>query len=440
MCHGGAAPVCAACKVPINLFNAHAFIQCTVARVTTSTYDIPYTRVTASAPLSGGWLTVGQWKMNEHMLDIIKQPMSRMQKQDTLFTAFALALPRSFPGVVWDAKQHAEHAAQPDMLLDYEYVPYEQFLRRKAVLHVCEHWADFAPFVIVEHGPGITTAALYRNLMLLKYSSPGLFTEVLALCDIFESSSVVIVHYSGSTVYEVFPRKAAADAVSTVSLLYKDSYWHVLLPSRATDVQLPAVMSVPPAAWQAAADRMVYSRNTALGIVGWMEMLDGDVLPPVCLAMPPRPLQGQPLTADPEPWVGEPDLGLFSFGTSSSGGCSYYGLGPSWQHQVSSSGSSSDSTDDDADCLRETHRLHIPCQGGGQALARFMAAAYFTADNCCWQCGGLFAWLARGPFAGDTKCSCTSCKCKGCMAGALPLLTCPWAPSPRRTAEPDAQA
>jgi hypothetical protein len=100
------------------------------------------------------------------MLDIIKQPMSCMQKQDTLFTAFALALPRSFPGVVWDAKQQAEHAAQPGMLLDYEYVSYEQFLRRKAVLHVYEHWADFAPFVIAEHGPGITTAALYRYLML----------------------------------------------------------------------------------------------------------------------------------------------------------------------------------------------------------------------------------------------------------------------------------
>jgi len=33
-------------------------------------------------------------------------------------------------------------------------------------------------------------AALYRKLMLL-FSSIGLFTEVLALCDMFESSAVV---------------------------------------------------------------------------------------------------------------------------------------------------------------------------------------------------------------------------------------------------------
>jgi len=147
-----AVPVCAACQVPISLFNAYAFIQSTAVRVVTSTYDIPYTRVTASAPTAGGSLTIGQWKMNEHMKDIIEQPFQVCMRQDTLFTAFALAQPRSFPGVVWDAKQHAEQATQPGLLLDYEYVPYHQFLRRKAVVHVCEHWAHFAPFVLAELG------------------------------------------------------------------------------------------------------------------------------------------------------------------------------------------------------------------------------------------------------------------------------------------------
>jgi len=51
-----------------------------------------------------------------------------------------------------------------------------------------------------------------------------------------------------------------------------------------------------------------------------------DVLPHVCLAMPPRPLQGQDLTADPQPWGGQPDPGLFSSGASSTGGGSYFGI------------------------------------------------------------------------------------------------------------------
>jgi len=137
--------------------------------------------------------------------------------------------------------------------------------------------------------------------MLLKYSSTGLFTELLALCDMFESSAVVVDRCS-SRVYEVFPRQVAAGAISRVSLLRQDGFWHVLLPSRATDVELPALMAVPPAAWQAVAERMVYRRAVAMGVVGSVDMMDEDVLPPVCLAMPPRPLQGQELTADPEPW------------------------------------------------------------------------------------------------------------------------------------------
>lgn len=84
----------------------------------------------------------------------------------------------------------------------------------------------------------------------------------------------------GSRVYEVFSRKVTAGAISRVELLRcKRGYSHVLLPSRATDVELPALMPVPPAALQAAVDRMVYTRGVAMGAVGSVGMMEGDVLP-----------------------------------------------------------------------------------------------------------------------------------------------------------------
>jgi len=121
---GGVCVCCCTCLccLPINLFNAHAFNQSTAVRVVTSTYDIPYTRVLASAPTAGISLTVGQWKMNEHMKDITDAQVEQlvqvcMQRQDTLFTAFALAQPRSFPGVAHSvgcqAARPASRAAGP---------------------------------------------------------------------------------------------------------------------------------------------------------------------------------------------------------------------------------------------------------------------------------------------------------------------------------------
>jgi len=64
----------------------------------------------------------------------------------------------------------------------------------------------------------------------------------------------------------VFPRQVAAGATSRVSLLRQDGYWHVLWPSTAKDVELPALMAVPAAAWQAVAERMIYSRVVAMGV------------------------------------------------------------------------------------------------------------------------------------------------------------------------------
>jgi hypothetical protein len=177
---------------------------------------------------------------------------------------------------------------------------------------------------------------------------------------------------------------------------------------------------------------MVYIRDVALGVSTSVHMEDTDVLPRVCLAMPPKPLQGADLQAHPQPWVGEPAVGLFSFAHGR-----FYGLGPSEMKlfdaeqgvgSMSLQGGSSDASSGDGSSdsgpyldLVDTPMLTIPCPGGGEAVARFMAASYFQADVNCWQCGGL-QHEALQHITGHTQlCNCTSCKCIGCRAGQPPI-------------------
>lgn len=172
-------------------------------------------------------------------------------------------------------------------------------------------------------------------------------------------------------------------------------------------------------------------------------ILEGtDVLPPVCLAMPPRPLQGTDLTAAPKPWEGDA-LHMFSFAPCGR----YYGWDvsrvQSWYDDIAAlpafdstntgSGNSNstdvDGANSDADStthLTNTPVLTIPCPDGGHAVARFMAAGYFQADVSCWQCSGLFEGLQRMPdLPGCKLCSCTSCRCHSCRVHKQPYFTCP---------------
>lgn len=398
----------------------------------TTTVDDACSSVTVQHAEGNGWCMT-KFAINPDMLDIIEQP-GIQAKQDTLFLAFALALPRSFDGCIWDAKQHAEQHAQAGILLDYEYMPYQQYLRRMTVQYICEHWGDFKALIAAEHGPGISSASTYRMLMLNKYSNTGLLPEVLALCDLY-NCAVDVYDSDRNTVYNLFPRKVAASAASGVALLRKDGFYHVLLPSDAESVDLPGFMCIPPQILDAVFrddPAMVYIRDAAMGVSGRVHMDDTDVLPRVCLAMPPRPLQGADLQASPQPWVGEPAVDMFSFAHGR-----FCGWNPSEIKQfeleecigsMSLQGGKGDkSSSDSGPCgdLVETPVLTIPCPGGGEAVARFMAASYFVADMNCWQCGGLKRDLQHVPaFQQEERCSCTSCKCIGCCAGQRRGFTC----------------
>jgi hypothetical protein len=188
---------------------------------------------------------MARFAINPDGLDFIEQhELACMAKQDTLFLAFARALPRSFDGCIWDAKEHAIQHAQAGMLLDYEYMPYEQYLRRMTVQYICEHWGDFEALVTAEHGLGISSASIYRSLMLSKYSKTGLLPEVLALCDLY-NCAVDVYDSDSNTVFNLFPRRVAASAATELALLRKDGFYHVLLPSKAESVSLPGFMCKP---------------------------------------------------------------------------------------------------------------------------------------------------------------------------------------------------
>ena len=200
--------------------------------------------------------------------------------------------------------------------------------------------------------------------------------------------SVDIYDCTSNVAHHLFTRKLSVATPSQLTLLLKDNSYHVLLPDKATDVRLPGLMCVPPEIVTATyGDRMVYTRDVGEGFTLFYRasMFNTDVLPPVCLAMPPRPLQGADLAADPTPWGDEQAVSMFSFAE----GC-YYGWGTSelqgrdsdcatGSHDTSTSGGSSGSVGSDfsGDGLgnaSDTLVLTIPCPNGGQAVARFMAA------------------------------------------------------------------
>jgi hypothetical protein len=161
-------------QVELNVLNSHAFIGKTGGIRTVFKEN---GNVVVQQSDGEGWCMT-EFCINDHMWDIADQPgLACMAKHDTLFLAFALALPRSFEGCIWDAKQHAEQHAQAGMLPDYEDIPYEQYLRRMTVQHICDHWGEFEVLVAAEHGPGISTASTYRQLMLHKYSNTGMLAQ-----------------------------------------------------------------------------------------------------------------------------------------------------------------------------------------------------------------------------------------------------------------------
>ena len=163
------------------MLNSHAFFGSTPIQAMVTADG---SRCTVQQQSGNG--PVQKFCINPHTWDIAFSPNypGYMARQDTLFLAFAQAFPRSFDGCIWDAEQHAKQHAQDGALLDYEYMSYEQFLRRLTVQHICERWGEFEAFAAADHGAGISTVDLYRRLMLHKYSNTGL-TEALALCDLY---------------------------------------------------------------------------------------------------------------------------------------------------------------------------------------------------------------------------------------------------------------
>jgi hypothetical protein len=89
--------------------------------------------------------------------------------------------------------------------------------------------------------------------------------------------------------------------------------------------------------------------------------------------------------------------------------------------------SGSDGGSDISPCVDSVDKpvLTIPCSGGGEAVASFMAAGCFQADVNCWQCGHMKGDLQLIPaFQHKQRCSCTRCKCIGCCARQPRGLTC----------------
>lgn len=411
-------------QVEVNVLDSHAFIGKT-SGIRTVFKDNG--KVVVQQPDGDGWCMT-EFCIDDHMWDIADQPvLACMAKHDTLFLAFALTLPCSFEGCIWNAKQHAEQHAQAGMLLDYECIPYEQNLRRMTVQHICDHWGEFAALVAAEHGPAITSASTYRQLMLHKYSNTSPLVEGLALCDIY-NCSVDVYDCDSNAAFTLFPCKLAASPPSEVALLRIDKCHHVLLPSTATNVMLPGLMCVPPDIIAAYGDRMIYTRDVAMGVSCCSMLEDTDVLPPVCLAMPLRSLQGVDLAAAPEPWSDD-SVSMFSFapgrfyGWDVSRVQSWYddiAAFPAFDSTNSGSGSGSgsftgtdaDGGSSDADTTKQltnTPVLTIPCPSGGHAIARFMAAGCFMADVLCWQCLGLLcSGYQRAPgLQGLKVCTCT---------------------------------
>jgi hypothetical protein len=73
-----------------------------------------------------------RFAIDPDVLDFIEHPAC-VQYRETLFLAFVRAFPHSFDSCIQDAKQHAAQHAQAGMLLDYECMPPERYLRRMTV-------------------------------------------------------------------------------------------------------------------------------------------------------------------------------------------------------------------------------------------------------------------------------------------------------------------
>lgn len=435
-------PMAVALGVSQDVLNSTAYITCTKNVTVDPSTD--FSQVSVQQQVQGGWDILGRWKVNPRMFQMADHNILLCkQKHDTLFTAFALVHPRSFDGCIWDARQHAQEHAEPGLMLDYEYMPYQQYLRRRAVLYICQHWPQFEHFVKAEHGPGISTAADYLQLMLYKYSNTALLTESLALCDMFGCAAEIVDGDTG-TYYNLFPRNAPISS-GPICLLRLGSVYHVLLPTSTTNVDLPA--SLPPDIVSGSQAR----RMVTAGAVLWGRSPNGldetvqDAVPPVCLAMPPRAIEGPPrwvrasLRGDPPSWAGPPDINMFSFAFGT-----YFGLAP-YMLGYDPYGSN-DPADSSCSGMGETARdssngldsgdgtgtssnaddtpvVTIPLAEGGICVARFMASAYFDFMTHCWQCGGVWPGMA-GLFYEDQVCACTSCRCGRCTMHLSPTWGC----------------
>lgn len=303
---------------------------------------------------------VQQWRIATPMPDPVwEQPTVR----SSLFFAAANTVPRSFDNCIWDGVQHAIANARSGMMHDYEVIRYPEYIRRLAACHVANHWGMYGAFARIDHPQHSSSAAAYKQYMLQMWAPggatlqgyPARYTELLAICDLFECTADVIDLGSGSVgVYRVYPLTSMAqpgkalmllrqmvpcvDAAGTLSM----GFYRVMVPADCTDIDLPRPGVTPPeveAALHVVDPRHREIRHARGGVLDWVHEevqsddscvseYEGyyriDSWPPfLCLAMPPRPLPSEQECRfhgkhTPRPWSpgsGVPDLNLFSFNT-----------------------------------------------------------------------------------------------------------------------------